>query len=198
MAATHKQYKSQVITNTKAYRRLAHSLANQINDIDARVGEVVDRATREIYVRTREYIDQEYYQKYQNQGGYFRLGEGGGFLGAIRYRTYKENGAWCGQIYFDENALTYSTQGKFLPHHIQNGSHFNQGLYDYFMYGTWPSDSGYNTVLYDQGFDGLADTSDGQIQEIVDFANQYLNQRIQTALRSAGYSLSSNTSIARK
>lgn len=192
-------YKSKVVTNTKAYRRLAHSLKAQLDDIDARMGEVVDRATKEIYMRTKEYIDQNYYQKYQNQGGYFRLGEGGGFLGAIRYRTYKENGMWCGQIYFDENALTYSTQGKFLPHHIQpDGQHFDQGLYDYFMNGTWPSESGENTVISQQGFDGLGDTSDGQIQEIVDFANQYLNQRIKTLLAKYGYKMSIGTGIARK
>lgn len=108
----------------------------------------------------------------------------GGFMGAITYEY--DSASKTAEIIFDASKLYFGNRGgSKLPSHIERGQHFTQGLYDYMMYGEFPS---YKTNNIAFGFEGL---DYGMSEYISEWLTDYASGKIREELRKQGFSIDS-------
>lgn len=169
------------IKNTYAAKQLMKAINQKLDNVEARLDKVITRVAQDTLNRVQDYIRINYYVAYPEGDNYQRLGFDGGFIGAVRY-DYDKSSRQV-KIIFDSSRLRFNIKGsKKYPSHIENGQYFTQGLYDYMMYGEFPSYKN-NTVAPD--FLGL--NYDEQMdKEISDWLTNYATGRIREELEKEG------------
>lgn len=183
--------KATKLKNTYAAKQFMKSFNNQLEDLQERVYKLADKIGKETVERVQDYIRIYYYEAYPEGDNYERLGMNGGFMGAIRYEVEDTGWSVYINIIFDASKLVFGHTGsKMLPSHVDLDSgakHFTTGLYNYMMYGEWPSNKGRNTVAPD--FTGLDDG--GKLSEYISsWLNEYVSDRLREAMAQSGLFLS--------
>lgn len=171
------------LKNTYAAKQFMKAINQRMSNVEERLDKLIIKIAEDTVKRVQDYIRLNYYVAYPEGDNYQRLGFDGGFIGAIRY-DYDKSSRQV-KIIFDSSRLRFNIKGsKKYPSHIENGQHFTQGLYDYMMYGEFPSYKN-NTVAPD--FLGL--NYDEQMDnEISDWLTDYATGKIKTEMEKEGFS----------
>lgn len=171
------------LKNTYAAKQFMKAINQNLSNIEDRLDKLIIKIAEDTIKRVQNYIRLNYYVAYPEGDNYERLGMNGGFMGAITYDYNKSTRQV--KIKFDSSLLTFGHNGsKKYPSHIENGRPFTQGLYDYMMYGEFPSYKN-NTVAPD--FLGL--NYDEQMDnEISDWLTDYTTGKIREQLEKEGFS----------
>lgn len=169
------------LKNTYAAKQFMKAINQKLSSTEERLNKLIIKIAEDTVKRVQDYIRINYYVAYPEGDNYERLDVNGGFMGAITY-DYDKSSRQV-KIIFDSSRLRFNIKGsKKYPSHIENGQHFTQGLYDYMMYGEFPSYKN-NTVAPD--FLGL--NYDEQMdREISDWLTNYATGRIREELEKEG------------
>jgi len=192
--------------NDDAAKELQKQINARISKAQKAMEEVVKNETSRVYLKIIDYIRENYYNTYGPYDSYDRLGDDGGFLGAIAMRFSTQNGIYYGEVYFDPNKLTYDREGYWGRHiNYETGNRLTDELFDYFMYGVQPygcANSSHPMTAVTEGFSGLGDKNGyearstynyysfamwGQIKEVIEYANEYLYKYIMSAAKQYGF-----------
>lgn len=171
------------LKNTYAAKQFMKSINQNLSNIEERLDKLIIKIAEDTVKRVQDYIRLNYYVAYPEGDNYERLGMNGGFMGAITYEYNKSTRQV--KIKFDSSLLTFGHKGsKKYPSHIENRKPFTEGLYDYMMYGEFPSYKN-NTVAPD--FLGL-NYDEKMDNEISDWLSDYATGKIKEELKKEGLS----------
>lgn len=171
------------LKNTYAAKQFMKALNQKLDNVEEKLDKLITKIAEDTVKRVQDYIRLNYYDAscYPEGDNYERLGMNGGFMGAITYDYDKSTRQV--KIKFDSSLLTFGHKGsKKFPSHIENGRPFTQGLYDYMMYGDFPSYKN-NTVAPD--FLGL-NYDEKMDKEISDWLTDYATGKIREELEKEG------------
>lgn len=176
------------LKNTYAAKQFMKAINQKMSNIDERLDKLVVKIAEDTVARVQDYIRLNYYEYYAEGDNYERLGMNGGFMGAITYDYNSSNKTI--KIKFDSSKLIFGHAGykangqRKFPSHMENGRPFTQGLYDYMMYGDFPS---YKTNTVAPDFVGL-NRYDKMDKEISDWLTNYATGKIKAELEKEGFS----------
>lgn len=170
------------VRNTYAAKQFMKAINQKLDSVEERLDKLIIKIAEDTVKQVQDYIRQHYYMSWNEGDNYERLGMNGGFMGAITYDYDKSNRQV--RIKFDSSLLVFGHKGsKKFPSHIENGRQFTQGLYDYMMYGEFPSYKN-NTVAPD--FLGL--NHDEQMDNYIsDWLTGYVTGKIEEELKKEGF-----------
>ena len=171
------------LKNTYAAKQFMKAINQKLSNAEERLNKLIIKIAEDTVKRVQDYIRINYYVAYPEGDNYERLGMNGGFMGAITYDY--DNSSREVKIKFDSSLLIFGHKGSAeeYPSHIENRQHFTQGLYDYMMYGEFPS---YKKNIIAQDFLGL--NHDEQMdKEISDWLTEYATGKIKDELKKEGF-----------
>lgn len=170
------------LRNTYAAKQFIKAINQKLDSAEERLDKLIIKIAEETVKQVQDYIRQHYYEHWSEGDNYERLGMNGGFMGAITYDYDKSNRQV--RIKFDSSLLTFGHKGsKKFPSHIENGRQFTQGLYNYMMYGEFPS---YKTNTVAPDFLGL--NRDEQMDNYIsNWLTGYVTGRIEEELKKEGF-----------
>lgn len=158
------------------------SVNQHISNIDEKLDKLIIKIAKDTVSKVQDYIRLNYYIAYPEGDNYERLGMNGGFMGAIAYDYDKDSHQI--KIKFDSSLLTFGHTGsKNYPSHMEMGTPFTQGLYDYMMYGEFPQ---YKTNTVAPNFKGL-NKDEKMDKEISEWLTSYTVGKIKTELQKQGF-----------
>ena len=171
------------LKNTYAAKQFMKAINQMLANAEEKLDKLIIKIAEDTVKRVQDYIRLNYYVAYPEGDNYERLGMNGGFMGAVTY-DYDKNSRQV-KIKFDSSLLAFGHKGsKKFPSHVENGKHFTHGLYDYMMYGEFPS---YKTNTVAPDFLGL--NYDEQMDnEISDWLTSYATGKIKTEMEKEGFS----------
>lgn len=171
------------LKNTYAAKQFMKAVNQKMASVEEKLDKLIIKIAEDTVKRVQDYIRLNYYVAYPEGDNYERLGMNGGFMGAVTY-DYDKNNRQV-KIKFDSSLLTFGHKGsKKFPSHMENGKPFTQGLYDYMMYGEFPS---YKTNTVAPDFTGL-NHDEKMDKEISKWLTEYAAGKIQEELHKEGFS----------
>ena len=176
------------LKNTYAAKQFMKAINQRLNNVEERLDKLIIKIAEDTVARVQDYIRLNYYVAYPEGDNYERLGMNCGFMGAITYDYDSSNKTI--KIKFDSSKLVFGHTGynskgqKKFPSHKELGKPFTQGLYDYMMYGEFPS---YKTNTIAPDFVGL-NHDEKMDNEISDWLTDYATGKIKTEVEKEGFS----------